>query len=114
MKQSRLACHFYPKTKRSTSHLIWKGGVDKRKGSGVVCFEGKRYSANRVAWLLEYDEWPAFVLKNGCGNKRCVEVTHLIELYQTEREKRRDEQQGCEKINKNCEEEWVDCGREEK
>lgn len=59
----------------------WQKARNNR-GYGVVWHDGKLRLAHRVAWFLEFGQWPAdgLVLDHICCVKSCVNAAHLREI----------------------------------
>lgn len=52
----------------------------RKDGYGCLVIQGKQQLAHRVAWMLEYGEYPNYpeeVLDHLCRNRACVNVEHL-------------------------------------
>jgi hypothetical protein len=61
---------------RATGHKV---GTVNNCGFVVIKVKGRLYSANRLAWLYCYGEWPGFRLKPLNGNKLDIRIKNLID-----------------------------------
>ncbi len=58
----------------------WTGSKDVT-GYGRIGFRGKTPLAHRVAWYLEYGEWPKETIDHRvCSNPSCVRVSHMEDV----------------------------------
>ncbi len=58
--------------------LEWAGHCDK-SGYPVVQFATKRYTLPELVWILRHDPIPnGFLVRHTCGNRKCMERTHLV------------------------------------
>lgn len=58
----------------------WNWTASTRRGYGAFWFGGHHVGAHRVAWFLEYGEWPKQPIDHLCRNRGCVRVSHLEEV----------------------------------
>lgn len=56
---------------------MWPHGTN-RKGYGSLTWNGKRWTAHRLAWHLTYGNVPRLV-RHSCDNPPCCDVTHLLD-----------------------------------
>ncbi len=68
---------FWAKVDRTGDCWVWTGAKGAH-GYGRVTIEGKSYLATRVAWALEYGEWPNEFVLHRCDNPPCVRLAHLF------------------------------------
>lgn len=61
----------------------WRGSINS-SGYGTFCFQHKTCQAHRVAWFLQYGEWPKNNACHKCDNTLCVRVDHLFDGTQRE------------------------------
>lgn len=75
-----LAERFWAKVDKSGECWEWTAGkVSDGYGSiGEGGRGGKILGAHRVAWFLEYGEWPTEHVLHRCDNRGCVRVSHLF------------------------------------
>ena len=63
-----------------TECVPWVGTIRTKDGYGQVTINGKPQLAHRVAWFLEYGEYPDYpreVIDHLCRNRACVNVEHM-------------------------------------
>ena len=58
--------------------LVWE--YPQHTATDTILFQGEGVSTYRVAWYLEYGDFPEGNLKHTCKNNRCCRIDHLT-LY---------------------------------
>ena len=79
---------FYLHTRRDlmTGCLEWTGSIMGGYGQFVFRDGADKtiQRAHRVAWFIEFSTWPVGHLHHLCLNRKCVELTHLVDLSASE------------------------------
>ena len=57
--------------------LLWTGALSPAGYGRISIWTNRSTFAHRVAWYLEYGEWPKGELRHNCDTPACVEVAHL-------------------------------------
>jgi hypothetical protein len=80
---------FWNKVFKTLGCWIWCG-TRSRLGYGLISFDGKKQQlAHRVSWFLRHGEWPrSETLDHTCGNRSCVNPSHLEECSKGENSRR--------------------------
>ena len=69
--------NFWNKVNKTDSCWIWTGSCIQ-DGYGLVGISYKTYLSHRVSWLIEGNTIPeGYILRNTCGNRKCVNTEHL-------------------------------------
>ena len=79
-KLKPIAERFWSKVKKSGDCLEWTGRKLPAGYGGFYLSPGKEVLAHRMAWYLEYGEWPEETIDHLCGNTSCVWVSHLEDV----------------------------------
>ena len=70
-------CRFWKKVRFSGDCWIWTGFCDK-DGYGTQWYEGKKYYAHRLSYILTIGPIPAgYEVHHTCKNRPCVNPFHL-------------------------------------
>ena len=72
-----LSARFEAKVDRSGECHLWTAATTR--GYGQINIEGRPVVAHRVAWYLEYGEWPPQWVLHRCDVRACVRIDHLFE-----------------------------------
>lgn len=72
---------FWKQVEKTESCWLWVGTKTKA-GYGKIQLNGKTLLAHRIAWYLEYGQYPEFNACHVCDNPSCVRVEHLYDATQ--------------------------------
>lgn len=73
-------------TRTSDGCLLWTGAhtgqtPDGKGGYGDIgAIAGRTVYAHRAAFYVAHGRWPSGPLHHACGNRSCVEPSHLVEI----------------------------------
>lgn len=80
-----------------------KGGIDPSTGYGRLTVGGVRWRAHRYAWTVERGPIPdGLVVHHVCGNKLCVNPSHMELVTPGEHILRPDSTAGRERAKTHC------------